>query len=226
MTRPWLLSETNYGRVKADKPPAVAVLPLGATEPHNLHLPYGTDTIQVEELAGRACRRAYERGAAVVMLPALPYGPRRTRCTSPGDEPQPLHRRPRRRRPRRLARTHGVHKCLIVNGHGGNDLKWLLRELHRATPVHLFLCNWYKMAADAYPTIFEDAGDHAGELETSLVMALRPDLVALDQADPGATKPTRFEAVNKGWVEITRPWHLLTTNSGAGDPRRRPPRRA
>jgi len=30
---------------------------------------------------------------------------------------------------------------------------------------------------------------------------------------------TRFEAVNRGWVEITRPWHLLTTNSGAGDPR-------
>ena len=30
---------------------------------------------------------------------------------------------------------------------------------------------------------------------------------------------TRFDAVNRGWVEITRPWHLLTTNSGAGDPR-------
>ncbi len=41
----------------------------------------------------------------------------------------------------------------------------------------------------------------------------------MDQADPGATAPTRFEAVNRGWVEITRPWHLLTTNSGAGDPR-------
>ena len=32
-------------------------------------------------------------------------------------------------------------------------------------------------------------------------------------------RPSRFEAVNRGWVEITRPWHLLTTNSGAGDPR-------
>ncbi len=45
------------------------------------------------------------------------------------------------------------------------------------------------------------------------------DLVALEQADPGAVRPSRFEAVNRGWVEITRPWHLLTTNSGAGDPR-------
>ena len=46
-----------------------------------------------------------------------------------------------------------------------------------------------------------------------------PQLVALEQADPGAVQPSRFEAVNRGWVEITRPWHLLTTNSGAGDPR-------
>ena len=46
-----------------------------------------------------------------------------------------------------------------------------------------------------------------------------PGLVALEQADPGAVRPSRFEAVNRGWVEITRPWHLLTTNSGAGDPR-------
>jgi creatinine amidohydrolase len=32
-------------------------------------------------------------------------------------------------------------------------------------------------------------------------------------------RPSRFEAVNRGWVELTRPWHLLTTNSGSGDPR-------
>ena len=47
--------------------------------------------------------------------------------------------------------THGVRKCVLLNGHGGNDLKWVLRELHLTTPVHLFLCNWYKMAADQLP---------------------------------------------------------------------------
>ena len=41
----------------------------------------------------------------------------------------------------------------------------------------------------------------------------------LDQADAGAVRASRFEAVNQGWVELTRPWHLLTTNSGSGDPR-------
>jgi creatinine amidohydrolase len=115
--------------------------------------------------------------------------------------------------------AHGVHKCVLLNGHGGNDLKWVLREMHRSSPVHLFLCNWYKMAADRYKEIFDDAGDHAGEMETSMILAHFPALAAMDQADAGATARTRFEAVNRGWVEITRPWHLLTTNSGAGDPR-------
>ena len=37
-------------------------------------------------------------------------------------------------------------------------------------------------------------------------------------ADEGRKTPTRFEAVERGWVSITRPWHLLTTNAGAGNP--------
>ena len=47
--RPWVLAETNYAYVKAN-PYEVAVLPLGATEPHNLHLPYATDTYQCDPL--------------------------------------------------------------------------------------------------------------------------------------------------------------------------------
>jgi creatinine amidohydrolase len=115
--------------------------------------------------------------------------------------------------------AHNIRKCVLLNGHGGNDLKWVLRELHRQTPVHLFLCNWYKVAADHYARLYKDAGDHAGEMETSMILAHYPDFVAMDQADAGSMAPTRFEAVNRGWVEMTRPWHLLTTNSGAGDPR-------
>ena len=101
--------------------------------------------------------------------------------------------------------THGIRKALLLNGHGGNDLKWVLRELHRATPVHLFLCNWYKVAADSYESIFEAKDDHAGEMETSMGLAHFPDLVTLEQADAGTVRPSRFAAVNKGWVEITPP---------------------
>jgi creatinine amidohydrolase len=220
MKRPWVLAELNYGDIKSEPPFELAVLPLGATEPHNLHLPYGTDTFQVETVAERACAQAHERGARVVLLPSLAYGTE----TNQMKFPLAMNLNPStvaqviRDLVDSLA-THGVSKCLLLNGHGGNDLKWVLRELHLQTSVRLFLCHWYKLAADQHARIFEDPGDHAGELETSMGLAHFPDLVAMNQADSGAMAPTRFESVNRGWVEITRPWHLLTTNSGAGDPR-------
>ena len=220
MIRPWILSELNYEAIKTRPRIEVAVLPFGATEPHNLHLPYGTDTYQVEVIGERACALAYERGARVVLLPALPYGTETNQMRFPFAM---------NLNPSTVARviadlvgsleTHGVRKCLLLNGHGGNDLKWVLRELHNQTKVHLFLCNWFKVASDHSAAIFDDPGDHAGELETSMGLAHFPNLVALERADPGAVAHTRFEAVNRGWVEITRPWHLLTTQSGAGDPR-------
>ncbi|HEX8203227.1 MAG TPA: creatininase family protein [Isosphaeraceae bacterium] len=216
----WHLAETTYDAVRSAPPPEVAVLPLGATEPHNLHLPYGTDTFQVEVIGRRACQTAHDRGARVVLLPALPYG------TETNQMRFPLAMN---LGPETVARVitdlvaslavHGIRKCVLLNGHGGNDLKWVLRQLYGATPVHLFLCNWYKVAADRHDSIFVDPGDHAGEMETSMGLAHFPHLVALDRADPGSLAACRFEAVNRGWVEITRPWHLLTTNSGAGDPR-------
>ncbi len=220
MIEPWRLDQITYGQVKTNAPYEVAVLPLGATEPHNLHLPYGTDTFQVEAIARRACSLAHEQGARVLLLPTLPYG------TETNQMRFPLAMN---LNPTTVARvvtdlveslqTHGINRCLLLNGHGGNDLKWVLRELHRTTNVHIFLCNWYKVASDVYQTIFKEKDDHAGEMETSMGLAHFPGLVMLDRADPGAVRPSRFEAVNSGWVEITRPWHLLTTNSGAGDPR-------
>ena len=213
------LAESSYDQIKKGPPIEVAVLPLGATEPHNLHLPYGTDTYQVEAIARLACERANALGGRAVMLPALPYG------TETNQMRFPLAMN---LNPSTVARVitdlvdslaqHQIFKCVLLNGHGGNDLKWLLRELHLKTPVHLFLCNWYKVAADHYGTLFEDAGDHAGEMETSLMLELRPDLVTMAAADDGSMAKTRFDAVNRGWVELTRPWHLLTTNSGAGNP--------
>jgi creatinine amidohydrolase len=166
-----------------------------------------------------ACEAAHARGARVALLPAIPYGTETNQMRFP---------MAMNLDPSTLARvitdlvdslaTHGVFKCVLLNGHGGNDLKWMLRELHLKTPVKLFVSHWWKLAADHFGEIFVDPGDHAGELETSMILAHRPDLVLEGVADDGSMAPTRFEAVNKGWVEITRPWHLLTTNSGAGDP--------
>src|ERR1700738_3453875 len=73
LMRESIRAEQTHAFVRSQRWQA-AVLPLGATEPHNLHLPYGTDTFQVETIGNQACARAHERGARAVLLPALPYG--------------------------------------------------------------------------------------------------------------------------------------------------------
>src|SRR5438270_5072516 len=217
----FILADMLHGDVRA-RPWDVAVLPFGATEPHNLHMPYGTDTFQVQEIGRRACEYATKAGARVVLLPALPFGVNTNHLKVPGalacsltpttllailtDLTDALSRQ-------------GVKKLLLLNGHGGNELKPLTRQLHHRSDVFLCVCDWFRVAADVYKDIFEKPGEHADEVETSLGPAFFPHLVKPELADAGATKPTRFEAVNRGWVSVTRPWHLVSTNTGAGDPR-------
>jgi len=222
--RPWILAETNFAHVKECEY-EVAVLPMGATEPHNLHLPYGTDTMEAEAIGSRACEAAWNRGAKVVLLPTIPYGT---------ETNQSQFRLSMNLNPSTLGLViqdlvrslegHGIRKLLILNSHGGNEFKPLLRELHGKTAVQLFLCDWFRgLTADAKKSIFKEADDHAGEVETSLALAFFGHLVNKNPdgtlaADDGQTAATRFDSVNQGWVSITRPWHLLTTNTGAGNP--------
>ena len=221
--RPWVLAECNYGHVKQSQY-EVAVLPFGATEPHNLHLPYGTDTIEASEIGSQICEAAHQRGAKVILLPTIPYGTE----TNQKEFPLSLNLNPSTLQQvlTDLVQSllgSGVRKILLLNSHGGNEFKPMLRELYGQTSAALFLCNWFQMVRDVYSEIFDVPEDHAGEMETSLLLHFRPDLVAKNAdgsltADDGAVASTRFEAVNQGWVSITRPWHLLTTNSGSGNP--------
>src|SRR5438552_18604981 len=71
--REWVLAEQNHAFIRSQKW-EVAVLPFGALEPHNLHMPYGTDNFQVDAIGARICERAYQAGAKVLLLPTMPYG--------------------------------------------------------------------------------------------------------------------------------------------------------
>lgn len=221
--RPWILAETNYGFTKANRYD-VAVLPLGATEPHNLHLPYGTDLFEGTIVGEKICEEAWRRGGKVVLLPTIPFGTE----TNLAAFPLAINVNPRTLFAfvtdviDSLIHS-GVKKIVLLNSHGGNELKPLLRELAGKKDAHVFLCNWYNALNDIYHEIFQEKEDHAGEMETSFGLAFFPDLVAKTgdgklTADAGAIANTRFEAINRGWVSITRPWHLLTTNSGSGNP--------
>ena len=56
-------------------------------------------------------------------------------------------------------------------------------------------------------------------METSVALAFFPQFTAdIKTAGPGTPRPSRFDAVNKGWVSLTRPWHLLTPDTGVGNP--------
>ena len=221
--RPWILAEANYAYTKVN-PYQVAVMPLGATEPHNLHLPYGTDVFEGTVIGEHVCEAAHRQGAKVVLLPTIPYGTE----TNLREFPLAMNLNPTtlfqvvKDLVASLEKS-GVRKLLLLNSHGGNDLKPMLRELYGTTSVQIFLCNWYQIIGDLYGPVFENRDDHAGEMETSFALAYFPDLVLRDDdgalaADAGETAKSRLRALNEGWVSITRPWHLLTTNSGSGYP--------
>ncbi len=221
--RPWKLSEVNYAYIKEHRY-EVAVLPCGATEPHNLHLPYGTDMYEGTTVGEKICEAAHNQGAKVILLPTIPYGTETNQMAFPlamNINPSTLF----------AVITdlvmslehHGIRKIVLLNSHGGNDLKPMLRELYGKTTSHLFLCSWYQAISDVHAELFTHHDDHAGELETSFGLAYFPELVGRNEdgtliADDGRVASSRFDAVNKGWVSITRPWHLLTTNSGSGYP--------
>ena len=71
--RPYLLREANHWQL-TESPPKVAVLPWGANEAHNRHLPNGTDVIEATRIAERSAMLAFDRGAAVAVLPAIAFG--------------------------------------------------------------------------------------------------------------------------------------------------------
>lgn len=223
MTTPWKLAHANYAHIKqADY--QVAVLPCGATEPHNLHLPYAMDTLEGDLFGEHICRAANERGGKTILLPTIPYGTE----TNQREFPLSMNLNPSTLYAvitdlvDSLIQS-GIRKIVILNNHGGNEFKPLLRELYGQKDAHLFLCFWPNVIRDVYHEIFEHREDHAGEAETSIALAYHPDLVAREPdgslaADDGQVRSMRFKALNEGWVSITRPWHLLTTNSGSGCP--------
>ncbi|MCL2700343.1 MAG: creatininase family protein [Phycisphaerae bacterium] len=215
----WDLASTNLHRLR-ELTYEVAVLPTGATEPHNLHLPCGQDTLAAVAVARRCVAAAWEQTRSVVLLPELPFG---VDCNLL-DFPMAIHVSQATldamiREIVTSLRHHGIRKVVIFNGHGGNNFSPLVRQLQCDLNVHLFTTNWWEVANDQYAQIFANRDDHAGEMETSVSLALTPKLVELDRASDGQAKPFRFEALQKGWFKTSRTFARLNTHCGVGDPR-------
>ena len=215
--RPFILSELTWKSVRESRYD-VAVLPWGATEAHNLHLPYATDNLETEAIAERAAERAWKAGAKVVVLPVVPFGVN----TGQLDIPLCINMNPSTQALvlRDVAHSlagQGINKLVVLNGHGGNDFRQMIRELQ--PQVSLFLCvvNWYK-TLDLKP-YFSDVGDHAGEMETSVMQHIAPELVRqLSEAGSGKARAFKIQAFREGWAWAPRQWTQVTDDTGVGNP--------
>ena len=216
-SRPYILNELTWKTVR-DSRYEVAVLPWGATEAHNLHLPYSTDNIETEEVAARAAERAWKAGAKLVVLPIVPFGVN----TGQLDIPLCINMNPSTQALvlRDVASSlagQGIKKLVILNGHGGNDFRQMIRELQ--PQVSLFLCvvNWYKILD--LKSYFSDVGDHAGEMETSVMQYVAPERVLpLSEAGSGKAKAFKIAAFREGWAWAPRQWTQVTDDTGVGNP--------
>jgi creatinine amidohydrolase len=212
-----VLAELTWPAVTATKY-EVAVLPWGATEAHNRHLPYATDNVQAELVAIRAAEQAWSRGAKVVVLPTVPFGVNTTQL----DIPLTINMNPGTQA-RVLAdvvaslEAQGIPKLVILNSHGGNDFRQMIRELQPATDVFLATINWWS-CVDVKQFV-QNAGDHAGEAETSAMMHLAPESVRpLKEAGPGRARASKLTGVREGWAWAPRRWTQVTEDTGIGDP--------
>ena len=214
----WDLTTTNLGRI-AKRKYQVAVLPVGAVEPHNRHLPQGQDVFHTTYIAKKCCEMAWKKSQSVICLPTIPYGvdcnlmafplaihvSQTTLDTIVREIIVSLH-------------THGIRKIVIINGHGGNEFKPLIRQIQCDMDVFVFLCNWWRVGGDKYNEIFTRPDDHAGQMETSISMALFPELVEFESASDGGVRDYRFGALRRGWVETSRDFARLNDHCASGDP--------
>jgi creatinine amidohydrolase len=191
-----LLAELTREQIRALAAEAVAVLPTASTEQHGPHLPVCTDATLCEAvcLAGAAKAAAEVR---VVVAPPLVYGISHHHFPYPGvlSLPSETIIQVAREVCVGLAAS-GFRRILIVNGHGGNDeaVRIVARDLANSHQVAVAATSYWTLAQST-PAVAEAraAGPvpgHAGHFETSLMLAIRPDLVdGRPEAGTGRSDP-------------------------------------
>lgn len=213
------LSAGNYGTVREQKYD-IALLPWGATEPHNLHLPYLTDAILSHDIAVDTAMVAYRKyGIMAMVLPSLPLG-----AQNPGQRELPFCIHYRFDTQQAVLRDiveslhhQGMKRVLIINGHGGNSFKPMIRDLAVDFPdMTIASGEWYRAAKAT--DFFERPGDHADEVETSVMMHYHPELVNLEEAGSGRSTGFANASLRNGTVWVPRNWSRVSKDTGIGDP--------
>lgn len=213
------LSVSCYGAARQHRYD-VALLPWGATEAHNLHLPYLTDCILARDIAVDAARTLHERhGLWAMVMPPVTMG-----AQNPGQRQLPFCVHARYDTQRAILtdvvtslREQGLNKLLIVSGHGGNNFKNMIRDLAVDYPdCWIASSEWFKQANPH--DFFDRPDDHADELETSVMMHYHPELVRISEAGDGHHGGFAIPGLNDGTVWMPRNWSMVSHDTGIGDP--------
>jgi len=177
------LSWPEFDRIK-DKLVAV-ILPVGSVEAHGRHLPLGTDVFAPLKIAELVEQKVRERGKEVLVMPPIWYGHSFALNAYPGT----INVRPESLRMyvgdvlAELA-AEGFKKIVLLNGHGGNvyPLTEAAEDVAELYPdVEVYLINWWLDFREDILSVCSSQG-HAGEDETSVMLAIRPELVNMREA--------------------------------------------
>jgi creatinine amidohydrolase/Fe(II)-dependent formamide hydrolase-like protein len=199
----------------------IALLSVGAIEQHGPHLPLDTDAFDADYLARQVAEACSDPKPLV--LPNIPYG-----VSYHHDEFQGTVSISNDSLAKLVydigmsVALNGIKKLVIINGHGGNSpaLNHAAQMINR--DAHIFVCvdTGETSDVDIYSLVETPNDVHAGEIETSTSLAIRPQLVKMDQAHrevPEFSSRYLDFTSNRGvsWYAYTR----KISNSGVmGDP--------
>jgi creatinine amidohydrolase len=186
------MPETEWRKLRADqlrelsKQDAIVILPVASLEQHGPHLPVEVDSMLGETVAARAAAKIAARGQAVVVLPVLWTGLSEHHMSFGGTIT--LDNAAFAGVVEGVVRSvlrHGFKKIVLLNAHGGNEnaLRAITDDLTPKLGVPIVQFTYWYAAAVAIAKILETQGglSHACEAETSMMMAVRPELVAEDR---------------------------------------------
>ena len=228
LSGPKTLFEMSYAEAaEMRKKTNVALVPVGSVEQHGPHLPLGADSMQVTELSKRIAARLKRQRRDVVIAPVIPFGNSIVHMDFPGtitlrdetliavvkDVCRSLH-------------LHGFTRQALLIGHVGNipAMKIAARETHEELGTEIMVLNWISVVFKNAPRLFKSSrpyygGEgHGGEYNTSLFMAMHPELVDMKRAKVNWSKKAEEVYQNPDCDYMFHRYKSLTKSGIIGDP--------